>query len=101
MLKDVKKYMTSLKKRHILIMGMLAIGAFAIFGNNGLITVYKLRKERDGILAYNRSVEKENRDLERRITLLKTDKRYIEHIAKKELGMIGRNEVVYRIDPQK
>lgn len=93
--------MAGLKKRHVLILGVLAIGGFTVFGNNGLITVYKLRKERDGILAYNRSVEKENKDLERRITLLKTDKRYIEHIAKKELGMIGRNEVVYRIDPPK
>ncbi|MBI5644442.1 MAG: septum formation initiator family protein [Deltaproteobacteria bacterium] len=76
----------------------LFIGAFAVFGDKGLLDVYRLRRERDGILSYNRSLEQENKNLEQSIELLKSDKRYIGHIARKELGMIGKNEMVYRFE---
>lgn len=76
---------------------IIAIGAFAVFGDRGYLDVYRLRAQRNAILKYNKSLEQENRLLEEKIERLKTDKRYIGHIARTELGMIGKNEVVYRI----
>ncbi len=73
----------------------------AVFGNNGLYDVYRLRKERDNILRQNKSIEEENNVLEEEIRLLKTDKRYVGYIARKELGMIGKREVVYKIEEAK
>lgn len=78
--------------------GILLVAALAVFGNRGLLDVYRLGKDRDSILSYNRSLEDENRDLEEQIELLKTDRRYIGYIARKELNMIGRNEAVYKLE---
>ena len=77
---------------------MIAVMLLAAFGDKGLMDVLKLRKERDGIKRQNAALEAENLNLEKEIGLLKTDNRYIEHIAKTELGMIGRDEVLYRIE---
>ena len=89
------------KKKYLLLALIPAIAAFAVFGDKGLRDVYRLKKELNGILSYNRSLDEENRDLEEKIALLKTDRRYIGYIARKELGMIGKNEVVYRIEETK
>ena len=70
----------------------------AVFSNRGLRDVYRLKTERDRILAYNRTVEIENAELEEKIRLLTIDKRYIGYIARTELGMIGRDEMLYKIE---
>jgi len=68
----------------------------AVFGDRGLMDVLKLRGERDVILNTNKALEGENSLLETKIALLKKDRRYIGQIARDELGMIGRNEIIYR-----
>ncbi len=88
-------------KRYFFIAGILSFLAFTVFGKNGLYDVYRLRKERDGIVKRSKSIEEENRVLEEEIRLLKTDKRYVAFIARKDLGMIGKREMVYRIDDAK
>jgi len=89
------------KKRYVLAASILAIAALAVFGDKGLMDLYRLRKERDGILSYNTAIAGENSSLEKNIELLKTNRRYIRNIARKELGMIGRNEVVYKFEERK
>ena len=69
-----------------------------IFGNRGLIRVYKLSKERDSINVYNGKLKAENDVLGEEIQRLKADNKYIEMIARKEMGMIGKNEVVYQFE---
>ncbi len=86
------------QKKYIFLAAVLLIAGFAVFGDKGLLDVYRLKSERDGIISYNRDLEEENKKLEASIRLLKTDVRYIGFIARKELGMIGKNEVVYRIE---
>ncbi|MBE9529098.1 MAG: septum formation initiator family protein [Proteobacteria bacterium] len=99
-MKKQTKKKNGLKKWHLFGTCMAAIVLFAIFGDKGFIDAYRLGVERDGIVAVNHSIDEENKDLTKRIELLKTDKRFIEFIAKKELGMIGRDEVLYRISGQ-
>ncbi len=77
---------------------VFAITVFAVAGENGLIDVIRLKKERDRILSQNREVERESERLRREIELLKADKRYIAEIARRELGMIGKNEIIYKIE---
>lgn len=89
------------KKKYLLLALIPAIAAFAVFGDKGVLDIYRLKKELNGILSYNKSLDEENRALEENIRLLKTDKRYIGYIAKKELGMIRKNEVVYKIEDPK
>ncbi len=75
---------------------IFAIALFAVFGDRGLIDLWRIKGQRDGIILTNKGLEEENRDLERKIALLRKDRRYIGEIARTELGMIGRNEVIYR-----
>ena len=89
--------LSRLKKKHVFALIIVAIIGFAVFGDKGLIDVYRLKKELGGILSYNKGFEKENRRLAKTIGLLKNDKSYVEHIAKNELGMLGKDELLYRI----
>ena len=88
------------KSRLFLILGvvLVAITAFAIFGKNGLIDVYKLKNERDSISQKTLRLKEENKQLASEIALLKTDDRYVAKIARDELGMIGKDEVLYKMD---
>jgi len=74
------------------------VGLLTIFGDRGLIRVYKLSKERDSIKNYNERIKAENTAMKEEMELLKTDDKYIELIARKELGMVGRNELVYQFE---
>lgn len=94
----MKNKFSGINKKHVFYISVSLVAIFAVFGNKGLVAVYKLRSELRGITSYNKILEKENKSLEKEIELLKTDRRYIEHVAKQELGMIGRNEVVYKIE---
>ncbi|MBI5826854.1 MAG: septum formation initiator family protein [Deltaproteobacteria bacterium] len=94
----MKTRLYAVKRRYVLAACILAIAALAVFGDKGLIDLYRLRKERDGILSHNADIAAENASLEKDIRLLKANRRYIKSIARKELGMIGRNEVVYRFE---
>ncbi|MCK4847285.1 MAG: septum formation initiator family protein [Deltaproteobacteria bacterium] len=77
---------------------LVAIAGFAVFGNNGLVDVYKLGNERDAISEKTIRMQEENKALAAEIELLKTDNRYIAKVARDELGMIGKDEVLYKMD---
>ena len=77
---------------------LAAIVLFAVFGDRGLVDLWRLRGERDRILATNGRLRKENGRLRREISLLRGNRRYIGEVARDELGMIGRGEVIYRFD---
>ena len=62
----------------------------------GVWKVYTLSREKARIVAGNQALGEENERLKREIERLKNDPRYIEGIARRELGMIGKNEVIYR-----
>jgi cell division protein FtsB len=66
-----------------------------VFGDKGLLNLYHMTKERDGIVAEERLLEKENNAIRIEIEKLKKDRRYIASIARQELGMIGKDEIIY------
>lgn len=82
----------------ILLFFIFLVVIFAIFGNQGLIKLYKVSIEKEKIALQNRVISEENQRLKEEIEMLKTDNRYLERIAREELGMIGRNETVYQFE---
>ena len=81
---------------------LLNILLVIIFGDRGLVEVGHLKGERDRLLKDNRVLNEKNLSLRREIERLKTDPAYIEHVARQELGMIGRDEVIVRFNsPEK
>ncbi len=93
----------SLKKNIMLvlaIMTMLLMALFIVFGENGLTDLYKLKIKKDSLSEKNEKLKKENLSLYREIERLKNDPGYVEDVARKELGVIGKDEVVIKVKPK-
>ncbi len=71
-------------------------GLLIVFGERGLIDNYRLSQRLQDIKSQNEQLLQENKKTQRIISLLKEDLAYIEMIARRELGMTGREELVYR-----
>lgn len=82
----------------VFILFVLAVSVFAVFGDKGILDAYRLKSELKQIHDYNTKLEGMNAELTEDISLLKNDNRYIAFIARKELGMIGRDEVLYKFE---
>ena len=67
-----------------------------IFGDNGLVDYHLLKNERDRLTTRNEALSRENLALYREIDRLKNDLKYLENVARQELGMIGKNEVIVK-----
>lgn len=79
----------------------LFIVLYAIFGTNGILDVLKIKADKESITEQNRFLEEENKRLAQEIRRLKEDKEYIAKVANRELGMIGKDNVIYKIDKDK
>ncbi len=77
---------------------VLAIFVYAIIGENGLLDHFKYKKERDRLGTQHQALLSENKEIAIEVELLKKNKRYIEKTAREELGMVGTNEVIYKVD---
>jgi cell division protein FtsB len=78
---------------------VVALFFFVIFNDQGLLDLGQLRKERDHIREQNRQLARENLSLSVEIDRLHSDPEYIESIARREFGMIRKEEVV--VKPQR
>jgi cell division protein FtsB len=69
---------------------------FIMFSDSGLADLFKLKSDRDRLLQENERLKQENLSLYRTIDRLKNDPEYIESIARKEFGMIKKDEVILK-----
>ena len=83
------------------ILGLCALLLFIMFSDNGLSDLFTLRSERDRLIQENMRLKRENLTLYRTIDRLKNDPAYIESIARRELGMIRKGEVILKPKPTK
>ncbi len=74
---------------------------FTVFGDKGLLRIYELRADKSGIDGRLMETRAENEKLKHEIVALKTDRRYLESIARKDLGLIRADEVIYRFPTEK
>ncbi|MBW2604085.1 MAG: septum formation initiator family protein [Deltaproteobacteria bacterium] len=79
------------------IMTMFLMLLFIAFGENGLTDLYELKMEKDNLSKKTDELKKENLSLYREIERLKNDPGYVEDVARKELGVIGKDEVIIRV----
>ena len=69
---------------------------FIIVSEHGLADLVLLRQERGKLVEKTEQLTRENLAISIEIDRLKHDPEYIENIARKELGMIGKNEVILK-----
>jgi cell division protein FtsB len=67
------------------------------FGNRGIVDNYTMSKRLAQLKSQNGMIAAESDELKRRIILLRSDSAYIESIARNELGMVKKGDVVYRL----
>lgn len=65
-----------------------------VFWKGGLLELDRKKTELKTSMERNEEVREENRVLFREVTRLKNDHEYIEQVARKELGMIKKNEII-------
>ncbi|MGZ3524229.1 MAG: FtsB family cell division protein [Thermodesulfobacteriota bacterium] len=88
------------KKRVLLfvLLLLLILGIFTFFGEKGIFNLLRTQKEVARIKEKNVKLEEENQKLREEVKRLQTDRRYIEEIARKELGMVKEGEIIYQFD---
>lgn len=67
------------------------------FGNRGIVDNYLMGKRLSQMKADNDGLATQNKELKKKILLLRSDPAYIESIARNELGMVKQGDVVYRL----
>ncbi len=68
-----------------------------IISDNGLKELYSLKQQKKIIMAKNLKLLQNNQVLYHTIDRLKNDFEYIESIARRDLGMVSRGEVIFKI----
>ncbi|ABW68130.1 FtsB family cell division protein [Desulfosudis oleivorans] len=68
-----------------------------LFADNGFLDYRRLQAKNEAVVQENIRMQQENMEMHRLVKRLKEDLDYIEHVARKELGMVGRNEQVYTL----
>ena len=96
----------SLRKKELLKLSIFAlllglIIAWLGFGERGFIHLYKMEKERQAHMERIHKLERENQALLEEINLLRTDKAYLESVARKELGLVKEDEILYRFSSKR
>lgn len=80
---------------------ILFILYFTVFGERGLLHIHHLRQENEEVLKKVQDMKAENDRLKREIEALKSDRRYLESIARKDFGLVRPNEVIYQFPAKK
>jgi cell division protein FtsB len=80
---------------------ILFILYFTIFGERGLLRIYHLNQEKEEVQKRATALQLENDQLKREIEALKSDRRYLESIARKDFGLVRKNEIIYQFPAKK
>ena len=79
---------------------LIALFFFIIVNEHGLADLRFLKKERDRFVEESKRLTRENLTISIEIDRLKHDPAYIESIARQELGMIGKDEIILKPQSQ-
>jgi cell division protein FtsB len=75
---------------------VLVMGFLIAFGNRGLVDNYMMRERLSALKKSNHDIARENSELKKTILLLRSNIAYAEMVARNELGMVKKGDLVYR-----
>ena len=67
------------------------------FGQNGLLDLYKMQTGKENNLTVLKDLRGKNKVLAYEIRRLLEDQKFFESVARRELGLVRDNEVIFRI----
>jgi len=90
------------KKMYLIPAGcVIFILFFTVFGDKGLLRIFELKQDKTRIETRLTDTKTENEKLKQEIVALKSDRRYLESIARKDFGLVRSNEVIYQFPQEK
>jgi cell division protein FtsB len=89
-----------IRKKNLLWVGLSVAGVilFAVLGGRGITQIYQLKEERNRIQGSNDRLQEENRKLAEKVSRLRNSKEEVEKVAREELGLVKKGEIVYQFD---
>jgi len=88
-----RKQKAGLKK--LIIGGIIAAGVFIVFDNGR--KYFDMKYQRDSLKAEIEDLEKQNKQLNKKIKNLYNDKEFVEKVAREQLNLVKKGETVYII----
>lgn len=100
---EVSQYKETIKRAALPVVSVLLILflLLIVFARNGILDLSKKKVELQESVAKNDELKEENKILYREVNRLKNDEEYIEQVARKELGMIKKNEIIVKFHSDK
>lgn len=83
--------------RGAVVAALVALVAVAVLGERGMVRSYHAYREKQALEAELQRLSAEQAQLRQDIDRLQHDRRYIEQVARVELGMVRDNEIVYQL----
>ncbi len=80
------------------LLALLLLG-FALFGDRGILRAVQANRQKAALQEQVQQLEAANAELRQEIESLRNDRRYLEAVARKELGMVKDDELVYQFRP--
>jgi cell division protein FtsB len=68
-----------------------------IFGQRGLLHMFRIKEELKTLEEHNKQLKAENLALKKQIDQLKSNHRYLEDLARDELGLAKEDELIYEL----
>jgi cell division protein FtsB len=81
------------------ILALFSMLLLILFGDHGIADLNLLKSERDALVEKNEKLARDNLLIYDKINRLETDLEYIENVARQELGMIGKDELILKPRP--
>jgi len=75
---------------------LVCMGLLILFGDRGFYDVLALKGKVRTLSQENAGIMRENEELKETIRLLRSNARYIEMVARNDLGMVRKGDIVYR-----
>jgi cell division protein FtsB len=85
-----------MKVGRYLVIFVLLMGGLIAFGDRGVLDNYRMKERLMALKKQNHEMTLENIALKKNITLLRENPAYIEMMARNELGMVKKGDLVYR-----
>jgi len=74
---------------------VLALGGWLFFSPHGLVRYGKLKRQLEAVRAENEALAAHNKALAAEIAKLENDPAYLEWLARKEYGLVRKNEMIF------
>ncbi len=78
------------------VMVLINFVLIVVFGEKGLVDLVSIKRDRKSAIEHNEALVKKNISLYHKIDRLKHDPVYIENVARKQLGLVGKNDLILK-----